>query len=99
MAASSSVAGPERWVVIYPPYINANKKIVEGRRISKTASVTDPTIDEIIKALKLLGLRYKDEPTKCYSRDSVFEIGRIRVELFKQTDEPINPEIPSRMFH
>lgn len=45
-----------RWAVVYPIYLNAKKKISEGRRLPKAKAVDAPTLQELLNAGKALGL-------------------------------------------
>jgi signal recognition particle subunit SRP19 len=69
-----------RWHVVYPNYLDAKKKISEGRRVSTAVAVEAPTLAEIVTALVSLNLHHLPEPTKCYPRDWLVE-GRVRVDL------------------
>jgi signal recognition particle subunit SRP19 len=73
------------WVIIYPVYINKNKTIAEGRKMPVTKCVDNPTLQEIFLACQALQFKCIAEPTKKYSRDALFEIGRIRVQLKDET--------------
>ena len=43
-------------ITIWPQYLDKNLTLSEGRKISKEYAVSSPTMDEIEKALKRLGL-------------------------------------------
>ena len=45
-------------ITIWPQYLNKNLSLSEGRKISKDDAVVEPTISDIEKALKRLGLQY-----------------------------------------
>ena len=45
-------------ITIWPQYLNKNLSLKEGRKISKEDAVKDPSMNEIEKALKRLGLSY-----------------------------------------
>jgi len=85
----------DRWVVIYPIYINAKKSRSEGRRISTQGAVETPTLNEVVAALKKLGLQYKEEADKKYPRD-FNQRGRVRVCLKDAKGNPANANIKKR---
>uniref|UniRef100_A0A7S0LUE8 Signal recognition particle 19 kDa protein n=1 Tax=Coccolithus braarudii TaxID=221442 RepID=A0A7S0LUE8_9EUKA len=99
VAASSSRAFDEhhhdRRVIIYPIYINSKAKITDGRRIATSHCVENPTLQEILDVLEVLGLECELED-KRYPRDAL-QRGRIRV-LLKDltTGEPSLPNITTR---
>ena len=47
----------KRWITIYPIYINAKKTIAEGRRVSESKAVDNPTAQEIAEVCTFLGLK------------------------------------------
>ncbi|XP_071443665.1 signal recognition particle 19 kDa protein [Hetaerina americana] len=88
----------ERWVCVYPAYINSKKTIAEGRRISKDKCVENPTHQEIRDVLAAAGMKVGVE-NKLYSRETSKEMlyrGRIRVQLKNDDGSPCNPDFPSR---
>jgi len=94
----------ERWVCIYPAYINSKKTIAQGRRIPKEKAIENPTHQEIRDVLVAAGLKVGVE-NKLYSRERSKELlfrGRIRVQLKNDDGTPVNTEYPTReslMFH
>lgn len=87
----------KKWLVIYPAYIDSTKTVAQGRCIPKNIAVEKPTLAEITSSLRKLGLLLLEEPDKCFSRDPVMEVGRVRVQL-KNGETPVNPEIPNRTY-
>lgn len=88
----------ERWVCIYPAYINSKKSLAEGRRIPKEKCVENPTAQEIRDVLVAAGLKVGVE-NKLYSRERSKELtyrGRIRVQLKNDDGSLFNPDFPSR---
>eukprot|EP00244_Chara_vulgaris_P003254 TRINITY_DN1586_c0_g2_i2.p1 TRINITY_DN1586_c0_g2~~TRINITY_DN1586_c0_g2_i2.p1 ORF type:complete len:162 (+),score=37.50 TRINITY_DN1586_c0_g2_i2:24-509(+) len=83
-----------KWNVIYPIYINSKKTLAEGRKISKSKAVENPTVNEIYDCCLFLKLPCHVEPDKCYSRDYM-QRGRLRVQV-KSDGVPLNPAIPNR---
>ncbi|ELZ91462.1 SRP19 protein [Haloferax mucosum ATCC BAA-1512] len=64
--------------VIYPAYLDASLSRSEGRRVSQSAAVEDPTVDEVAKAVQQVGYDAVIERDKRYSRE--FETrGRVLV--------------------
>ncbi len=56
-------------IVVYPAYIDKALPRKKGRRLSLTHAVSNPTIDEIVRAAELLGLEPIVEERK-YPRDT-----------------------------
>jgi signal recognition particle subunit SRP19 len=70
--------------VIYPSYLDANKTIKMGRRLSKEESVPAPTVTDISYALQKLQIRHSVQPYKGYSPDISCQWdnpGRVLVDL------------------
>lgn len=67
-------------ITIWPQYLDKNLTIGEGRKISKESAVASPTIAEIEKALKRLGLTYDVEKDKAYPGKWYEKSGRVLVE-------------------
>ncbi|XP_042896110.1 signal recognition particle 19 kDa protein [Parasteatoda tepidariorum] len=89
----------ERWICIYPAYINSKKTTAEGRRISKEKCVENPTCQEIRDVLDAAALKIGVE-NKLYTReqnkDSVVFRGRVRVQLRNDDGSLMNPKFQSR---
>ncbi|XP_046683762.1 signal recognition particle 19 kDa protein-like [Homalodisca vitripennis] len=88
----------ERWICIYPAYINSKKTIAEGRRIPKDKAVENPTHQEIRDVLVAAGLNIGVE-NKVYSRERSREVlyrGRIRVQLKNDDGSLVNKAFPTR---
>ncbi|XP_028027278.1 signal recognition particle 19 kDa protein [Bombyx mandarina] len=88
----------ERWICIYPAYLNSKKTLAEGRRLPKSVCVENPTHQEIRDVLLATGLRVGVE-NKLYSRECSKEMlyrGRIRVQIKNDDGAPVNPEFPTR---
>ena len=75
----------EKWICLYPAYINSNKSRSQGRVMPKSCCVPDPTYLEIREVLATAGEGW--EPiveNKQYPRERSRELefrGRIRVQL------------------
>jgi signal recognition particle subunit SRP19 len=55
--------------VIYPSYLDSDKTVKMGRRLSKNEAVPIPTVTDISHALQQLNIRHAVQPYKGYSRD------------------------------
>lgn len=88
----------ERWVCVYPAYINSKKSRQEGRRLPKDQCIENPTYLEIRDVLSVTNLRCAVE-NKEYPRENSRELqfrGRIRIQMRNNDGSPCNPELPSR---
>ncbi|XP_055708164.1 signal recognition particle 19 kDa protein [Phlebotomus papatasi] len=88
----------ERWICIYPAYINSKKTRQEGRKLAKEHCVENPTYLEIRDVLAVANLRVGVE-NKLYSREKSKELayrGRIRVQLKNDDGTPFSPDFPNR---
>lgn len=89
---------PERWICIYPAYLNSLKTRQEGRLIHKDKCVPNPTYLEIRDVLMSAGFTPLLE-NKQYSRERSRELefrGRIRVPLRKDDGSILNEKFPTR---
>ncbi|KAJ8665024.1 hypothetical protein QAD02_006686 [Eretmocerus hayati] len=88
----------ERWVCIYPAYLNSRKSLAEGRKLSKDKCVENPTHQEIRDVLLSVGLQVGVE-NKIHPRERSKELlyrGRIRVQLKNDDGSPFNKDYPTR---
>ena len=67
-------------IIIWPQYLNKNLSLKEGRKISKEDAVKDPSMNEIEKALKRLGLSYNIDKERAYPGKWYEKSGRALVE-------------------
>lgn len=67
-------------ITIWPQYLDKNLTINEGRKISKGDCVKEPTLNDIERALKRLGLQYDLEKDKSYPGKWYEKSGRALVE-------------------
>uniref|UniRef100_A0A8C8YSK2 Signal recognition particle 19 kDa protein n=1 Tax=Prolemur simus TaxID=1328070 RepID=A0A8C8YSK2_PROSS len=67
--AVRSPADQDRFICIYPAYLNNKKTIVEGRRIPISKAVENPTATEIQDVCSAVGLNVFLEKNKMYSRE------------------------------
>ena len=70
-------------ITIWPQYLNKELSINEGRKIAKEDSVKEPTINDIERALKRLGLTFELEKDKSYPGKWYEKSGRALVEWDK----------------
>ncbi|EDV39068.1 uncharacterized protein Dana_GF25121 [Drosophila ananassae] len=88
----------ERWICIYPAYINSKKTRQEGRRLPKENCVENPTYIEIRDVLSVTNLQFLVENMK-YCREKSSELqyrGRVRVQLRNADGTLFNNDFPSR---
>ncbi|XP_077993681.1 signal recognition particle 19 kDa protein-like [Glandiceps talaboti] len=85
------LAKKEKWICIYPAYINSRRSLAEGRRIAKTNAVENPTVHEmkdvLLAAGVLLGVENKMYP-RDPNRDVVYR-GRLRIKMLKEDGTPL----------
>jgi len=88
----------ERWICIYPVYLNSLKTRAEGRRIPKEKGIENPTYQELRDVFAAANLNVGVE-NKLYSREQSRENiyrGRIRIQLRNDDGSPLNQDFPSR---
>lgn len=68
----------ERWICVYPAYVNSKKTIKEGRKIPKEKSVENPTYMEIRDVLQAGDFKIVLE-NKLYPREK----SKVRLTGFK----------------
>jgi len=88
----------ERWICVYPAYINNKKTLAEGRKIPKAKGCEDPNYQEIRDVIAAAGFTVGVE-NKVYSREKSHEPtirGRIRVQFKNDDGTPLNPNFPNR---
>ncbi|KAL1268945.1 hypothetical protein QQF64_031234 [Cirrhinus molitorella] len=80
---TTNPADKERFLCIYPAYINSKKTLAEGRRIPAEKAVENPSCAEIRDVLTAAGLNVLVE-NKMYSREWNRDVqfrGRVRIQL------------------
>ncbi|XP_064547498.1 signal recognition particle 19 kDa protein [Drosophila montana] len=88
----------ERWICIYPAYINSKKTRQEGRRLPKENCVENPTYVEIRDVLSVSNVQFVVE-NKQYCREKSRELqfrGRVRVQLRNADGTLCNSEFSTR---
>jgi len=67
----------ERYIIIWPQYLDSTLPRRLGRRVPKHSSVPKPLLEELITVCEGLNLRCKAEPEKKYSRAWYLGGGRV----------------------
>ncbi|XP_015605454.1 signal recognition particle 19 kDa protein [Cephus cinctus] len=96
--ASKKHSDRERWVCIYPVYLNNKKTLAEGRKLAKNKCVENPTHQEIRDVLLAAGLKVGVE-NKLHPKERSKELlyrGRIRVQLKNDDGTPFHNDFPTR---
>lgn len=70
-------------ITIWPQYLNKNLSLSEGRKVSQEIAVKDPSLSDIERALKRLGLKYSVQKERSYPGKWYEKSGRILVEWDK----------------
>uniref|UniRef100_A0A3Q2V2V2 Signal recognition particle 19 kDa protein n=1 Tax=Haplochromis burtoni TaxID=8153 RepID=A0A3Q2V2V2_HAPBU len=87
-----------RFVCLYPIYINSKKTLAEGRRISVEKAVENPSCTEIRDVLAAAGMNVymenKIHPRE-WNRDGQFK-GRVRVQIKQADGSPCQEKFSSR---
>ena len=83
-------------ITIWPQYIDKNLSLKEGRKISKENAVANPTLSEIERALKRLGLPYNVHKERSYPGKWYEKSGRILVE-YENTKLELLKEVSSKI--
>ncbi|XP_075037840.1 signal recognition particle 19 kDa protein [Mixophyes fleayi] len=90
---------PDRFICIYPAYINNKKTLAEGRRIPIEKAVQNPTCVEIADICRAFKLNVNIEADKMYTRewnrDAQYK-GRVRVQLKNEDGTPFLDKLQSR---
>ncbi len=73
-------AKKEKFIVLYPEYFMSKYTRDEGRRIPRSLAKKSPTVEDIEKAVKSLGLKPIVEKDKSYPRYWYKKRGRVLVE-------------------
>lgn len=77
-------------ITVWPQYLDKDLSLSEGRKVSKEIAVSKPTISEIERALKRLGLTYEVQKEKSYPGKWYEKTGRILVEYENTKMELLN---------
>jgi len=66
-------------IVIWPIYFNSKSSRSKGRRIASRLAIEEPTLEELIEAIRKLNLEYIIEKDKVHPRSWWKDKGRILV--------------------
>jgi signal recognition particle subunit SRP19 len=55
-------------IILWPSYFDSSKSRASGRRVPKSVAVPNPTSEEILAAVKALGLGATLQPEKSYPK-------------------------------
>ena len=67
-------------ITIWPQYLNKKLTLKEGRKIAKIDAVSDPSLSDIERAVKRLGLNYEIHKDVAYPGKWYEKSGKILVE-------------------
>jgi signal recognition particle subunit SRP19 len=67
-------------ITIWPQYLDKNLSLNEGRKIAKEYAVKDPTLNDIERAVKRLGLSHNVDKEVAYPGKWYEKSGRVLVE-------------------
>jgi signal recognition particle subunit SRP19 len=66
--------------VLWPEYFDSNRSRLSGRKVAKNLAVPSPTLDQLVAAVRTLGMQYKVQSEKSYPGNWVEKNGRVLVE-------------------
>ncbi|XP_002156611.1 signal recognition particle 19 kDa protein isoform X1 [Hydra vulgaris] len=96
---TSDPSSQQRWVIIYPSYINSCRTKEEGRKIAKSKAVENPKAAEIRDVLQYHNFNTLLEENKQYPRDSFKDAlckGRVKVQIKQADGTPVSLQYPTR---
>lgn len=67
-------------ITIWPQYLDKNLSLNEGRKVSMEIAVAEPSISEIERALKRMGLKFNTDKERSYPGKWYEKSGRVLVE-------------------
>eukprot|EP00941_MAST-03F_sp_MAST-3F-sp1_P001715 g1715.t1 len=70
------------WVCVYPVYINKDRTLAKGRKVSKEYACSNPTAGQIAEVADKLNLPAKIMRYKRHPRDP-FTFGRVHIQLWQ----------------
>ncbi|KAK2556689.1 Signal recognition particle 19 kDa protein [Acropora cervicornis] len=95
---SDDPSSKDRWIIVYPAYLNSRRTVEQGRRVPKNKAADNPTAIEIRDVCQSQGLRCEVE-NKHYPKDSAKDAlckGRVRVQLKNSDSSFVNEKFQSR---
>jgi signal recognition particle subunit SRP19 len=66
--------------IIWPAYLDADRSRSEGRRVARSMAVSEPSLEEIAKAVQQVGYDAVIERGKAYPRQPRTETGFVAVQ-------------------
>ncbi len=77
----------DRPIILYPAYFDLGRTRAEGRRVPKKLAVESPSVEDIERAAKALGLEPTVQPEAAYSRTHWRREGRVlvRADYYKSS--------------
>jgi signal recognition particle subunit SRP19 len=87
----------DKLIVLYPEYFNSKYSRAEGRRVPRKMAKKSPTVEEIEKAAKALGLSPVVEKDKSYPRFWHKKRGRVLVRKTKMNKTELLKQIASKI--
>lgn len=70
-------------ITIWPQYLDKNLTLKEGRKIAKEYAVADPSLSDVERAVKRLGLQHSVQKDVAYPGKWYEKSGRVLVEWDK----------------
>lgn len=64
-------------IIIWPQYLNKNISLSEGRKVSLEQAAKNPSVNDIARALKRLGIDHEVEKDKSYPGKWYEKSGRV----------------------
>ena len=81
-------------IILWPSYFDATKSRATGRRVPKSLAVQNPTSQEVLEAVKAIGLEATLLPDKAYPRNWWDREGCVSVEKSLKKTELIEKVAP-----
>jgi signal recognition particle subunit SRP19 len=83
----------DKLIVLYPEYFNSKYSRAEGRRVPRKLAKKSPTVEDIEKAAKALGLTPVVEKDKSYPRFWFKKRGRVLIRKGKMNKSELLKKI------
>ena len=74
-------------IMIWPQYINKNLSLSQGRKVPLEIAVKDPSVNDIVRALKKLNISYNVQKEKSYPGKWYEKSGRVLAESEMKKNE------------
>lgn len=66
-------------LILWPSYFDLNKTRKEGRKVGRSLAVERPTIEELVKAVEMLGISHTPDKSAAYPKSWWEKAGRVLV--------------------